>query len=339
MPWIKFQHFFDADRAGRLFDSLSTPSAFATTYGRRGDFGCRLFSEGNFVKAVVNADLDWTAALAHPVTGFAYIHTINHPFRIFSFMEASTRHVYGIRNNDGSISVYNGSGALIGTTAVGIVALNVATFYAVDCPIGNSAAFQLWIDGVLRLDEPTADTQNGGTGVCDGAIWGHETGSGGTQEARVMDIYLADGDDGDYHIMHDWRGRKQLLASDIAVDFVSGGGGNNYGNVDEVPFSSSDKNTSATPGDEDRYGIAAGGSHPTEPIRSVQVIALLSKDSGSAMAKVGMTEDGTQVYGPQVVLSTTSKAYSKLMTEKPSDASAWDETARDAISADILNDT
>lgn len=338
--WIKFQHFFNADRSLGLFIDKGdfNGANVSTLYGRRGDYGYRLSSTGVYIEAETEDLTEFTDGF-----GFNFNQAATGVF--WQGKEGSTVHLSLYRDNTTqAIQVYRGdAGTLLGATPDGTAPVGVDLFIVITGEIHDTTGFvQIWINGTKYFDSADlnpggVDTRNGGTsGLVNRHRW--KNSSGGSQW-YVNDIYCADPNASGYTMMHDWRCEQLLPTSDIIADFTPSAGGTVFGVVDDVPFSSADKATSSTPGDRARLGHANGGA-VAGVIRSMSIVTQLAKDSGTAEATIGLY-DGTNLEqaAAEVVLSTTASVHQLILTERPSGGGAWDATSRDATASDVENTT
>jgi len=124
-------------------------------------------------------------------------------------------------NTTGTIAVRNGSfsaGTILGTSTATISASSVH-YLEWDIAFGNSAAYQLWLDGVSILSgsgDTTATANNTANGI--------QIGASGTPIYIVDDLYIFDttGSTNNAALLTSPRIETQLPSSDAAVQFAFG---------------------------------------------------------------------------------------------------------------------
>lgn len=334
MSWVKFQHGFAADQDLGLFEhNLNLASQTGVDYGRRGDRGALLYATTSTLRRVLGVDLP-KISIGYGTYVADGLTAMSGEVAFLRLYEGSTEHVQFRVNPDRSISVYNGSDLVtpIHTSDPDVVPTDVSTFFLAVVEIGNASPVTFYINEIPVIAEATLDTQNGGTGVVNEVQWGDGQFIFGDplMGMHVNDIYVGDPDDVDFRLLHDVRFERMAVNSDVAVDFIPDGGGTNHSKVSEVPFSAAQKVTSAVPGDQDRYGVAAGVL-TYDDIVSIAVVGQMGKDGGTASARLGFTDDGNEFDGATHALSITSQVVQDIATERPVSGDPWDAAARDAL--------
>jgi hypothetical protein len=172
----------------------------------------------------------------------------------------------------------------------------------------------------------TGDTKNGGTATTIDKVLFH-TGNGSVTITNIADVYILDGT----------GATNNNFLGDVAVRTLSPSGNgtdsqlmgsdanqvNNYLLVDEHPYSSTDYNGSATPGQRDTYALtdlAAG----INTVYGVQLNGFMAKsDVSLGTAKLVVRAGGNLYSGTTRALSTSYVGYYDLYTTNPDTITAW----------------
>lgn len=267
--------------------------------------------------------------------GFAFYQDVtlagtSQPMWIIQGDGVATTHLSLHVNSDGSVSLYRGTsaGTLLGSSAASV--LNLATWAYVEMRAlidDTVGAYEIRVDGVNVLSGSGADTRNGGTSpnvtVIGGArttdsapnvlyddiycVTGDGTGSSGFQSEIVVEGIIPSGN-GNY---------SQLVGQD-------GDSTNNYLNVDEVPFSSTDYNGSTTTGNKDTYAYSNLTATSGTILGSVLHFAAFKNAAGFIKGRRVIRISATDYNGSDTpVLSGTMRYFSEVLPTSPATAAAW----------------
>ena len=255
--------------------------------------------------------------------GFAYkTDTVDNDI-FLRIREGTTTHLYLKSESDGTITIHQGDGTLLGTSTFAQVA-NTFFYLEFHWIIDNSAgAFGIRFNGQASDDDADTgiDTQNGGTAAWDNVRFLGQASS--SPDDFYDDIYVLD--DVDSGIAgapnNDYLG--DMIVEAIEVD----GAGNtteltpstgaNFENVDDTPGHDGDgtHNESATVGLQDTYTLANLVLITNDDIKAIQVCAVMKKPSaGTRSGRAIIRHGGTDYYGATVVLGT-SYVYSRDIAE------------------------
>lgn len=177
--------------------------------------------------------------------------------------------------------------------------------------------YNVWVDGVLVLDDTGVDTENV-VGGCGNVKWPVQSrmwddmylylGAGASGAARLGDITVP--------------GFLVNAAGDDAQWTPSAGA--NYENVDD-PTADEDAtyNEDATIGQRDLYNFADLAAFSGD-IKGVEVMARMRKtDVGAKQAKIACKSGGSLYYGPDLAMSDSYAWFSKIWEQDPDTAADW----------------
>jgi len=181
----------------------------------------------------------------------------------------------------------------------------------------------------------TGDTRNGGTStnIDTVQLW-----RGGNNPACSFDdFYICDAT-GTTNNTFLGDVRVQTLTPNAAgssTQWVPTGSANNWDNVNELPFSTTDYNSSATSGQRDLYALTdllAG----TAQVLGVQNNVVVRKtDAGARSVRTVSKSGATVVTGTAVSLSTSDTTVSTLRTTDPATSAAWTVSGVNALEAGV----
>jgi hypothetical protein len=234
--------------------------------------------------------------------------------------------------------VVDGSGHLVlrrGTTVLATSANTfgaAATWYSFQAKVtihDTTGEFTVKVNGVEWVTY-TGDTKNAGTSTRpDRLTW-----SVNNDTTRLDDLVVLDTTGS---VANDWPGELSVVgirpAGNGANSGLTGSDGNstdNYQQVDEYPFITTDYNGSATVGAKDTYNMTNVGK--TGTVLAVQAFAQAVKsDAGAKSFKHLMrAAGGTEVTSSTVTLTTTSVVYAGPIWATDADGAAWTVASVDA---------
>lgn len=229
-------------------------------------------------------------------------------------------------NADGSFSLYRGTsaGTLLETSATGLISAGVWYYLEFHAIIDNSAGeYEVRVDGVNVMDGTGVDTYNGGT----------------NPEVTVVGCSRASSDrtfyDDLYIITGDGTGVSGFQ-SEITIEGIKPNGAGNYTqltptgsatnwqNVDDIPFSTADYNSSPTAGQKDTYAysnlVATTGTILGSVIHFAANKNLAGFKKGRRVIRIG----GTDYNGADTpVLSASVRYFSEVLPVSVATAAAW----------------
>lgn len=186
------------------------------------------------------------------------------------------------------------------------------------------------VDGQPYIDF-TGNTKNGGTNLTiDALALSASLYSGSTD---YDDLYICDGLGS---TNNDFLGDKRVvtLVSDKAgstTAFQPTGSPNNFDNINELPVSAADYNSSSTVGARDLYGLASL-PNGVKDVAGVQAVSVgLKSDAGNAFFKSVVKSGGATVAGPSVALATSLFSSYHVLDLDPAISAPWTPTAVNAL--------
>lgn len=248
----------------------------------------------------------------------------------------ATEHLKVQVNALGVLTLKRGDGTTLGSSPAGTILAGGFYFLEVKATIDNAAG-----TCVVRVNERvlinfTGDTRNGGSSANIDVVGLHLVGFGNAcPDTYLDDLYISNGLGG---VNNDFLGisRAQTLLPTGAgtdTDLTPTGSGNNWDNVNDVPYSTVDYNSSTTAGDRDTYQLADLASS-TAQVAGVQTVIIARSDDTSAQVKAALRSGGSLYYDPAVVLNGSPAAVSVVVRETdPATSSAWTLSGVDALEA------
>lgn len=327
-----FDHYAIADILKKWTVYNAGYSVVEISPGRTGN-SIRMGRESYIGKTVID-QATWTVGFAFKNAAFA-----GATASILSFNDGSVRHVYlNINYPTGTLSLYNGSGALLATSTS---ALTTGTWYYIEVKVtiadGAGGSYELRVNGspVGWIPQANGDTRNGADAHCNLVLFGN---------LAVSVLTHVDGYWDDIYIADDTPGVVITFVGNCKIDtlYPSGNGTysqfvgqdgdstNNYQNVDEASMDSDTTyNASATVDARDTYTftdtVAAG------VIKGIQVNATIRKDDAGSRTTLltcisGATTDDSDAVG----IGNTYYDYIKVYEHNPNGDVVWTKSTLDA---------
>lgn len=294
-----FDHYTFA-QMGRKWSAVSgAGSGVSTSYGRNGTSGLRINSAGSSGNHVLNLTTNVTTI----IVGMAAKFTQSGIAADWLFLgEGGTTHVYFRFNADASISAYNGSGTLLGTSAAGVLPSYTAQHNYIEAKVlisNTVGTVEVRINGssTAVLSLTGKDTQNTANAYATQVTLAAGSPSA-SQETYIDDLYICDTSGSE----------ANNFLGDVRIEYVttSGAGattnftpsaGSNYQCVDDNPANDeTDYVSSSAPGDKDTYAMG-NLSSTAGAIVAVCVVSTDRKDDA-----------GTRTHSHRVRLSGTESA-------------------------------
>ncbi len=268
----------------------------------------------------------------------------NLEFNVFILYDTTASVQMGLKvNNDGSLSVFRTSYSnILGTSATGLIAINVWYYIELKWKIANSIAsgdVEVYVDGVNVLTVgATADTQNTANAYATHyALSGNAVVAGGNGNINFDDHYLCDltggvndGPLGNMRIQtlfpNNNGNSSQFTGSD-------GNSVNNYQQVDETALATADYNDGTALNQVDTYAFTDTVAS-TSVIKGITVnyIAIRTDTDPRSLAPV-VRHSGTDYVGTGDVLASSALAYQHPYDTNPGTSSGW--TKSDVDSAEF----
>lgn len=312
-----------------LFDDMSTYSPVYTNNGR--------YSGWTYRTAGVPIIWEVPSGVADPEVwvGSAQYHqaslTGSNQSIITLYGDGATAtHMTVYVGSSGQLSVYRGTsaGTLLGTSANGVISAAtwayVELYGLIDDTVG---AFELRVDGASVLSGSGIDTRNGGTSPNVTAVSVNRS-NASANFSYLDDIYCVTGDgvgasgfQGEITIegiKPNGNGNySQLVGQD-------GDSTNNYLNVDELPFSSTDYNGSSTAGDKDTYAYGDLTATTGNILGTVLHFAAFKTLAGFIKGRRLIRLSATDYAGSDTPsLSATTRYFSEVFENSPDTSTAW----------------
>lgn len=250
---------------------------------------------------------------------------------------ATTTHLTVYVTSTGALTVYRGTkaGTLLGTSAAGVIAAATWGYIELHAIIDNAAGeFELRVDGVNVLSAAAIDTQNGGTATV--TVFAFNRSNAASNFSFIDDVYCVTGD----------GSGASGFQSEITIEGIKPNGAGNYTqltptgsatnwqNVDELPFSSVDYNSSSTPGQKDTYTYGNLTATTGTIIGSVIHFAALKNAAGFIKGRRVIRISGTDYNGADTPsLSGTVRYFSEILATSPATAAAWTISEVNALEA------
>jgi hypothetical protein len=297
-----FDHYATANIANK-WDYLS-----ACTIAGGGRFGnCLSWTNWtNGVYKTFSSQTTW-------VVGFA--------FKISSFADAPTRHIFGIFDGGTSkASLYfDASGRLTWGGVTSTLALATATWHYLEFKAVSGGVLQARVNGTTWVDTTI------GSYTANRIVWGLGTSNGISYQ--VDDIYICDGTGGvNTDFLGDVRVEYLVPTANGTTTQFTASTGSNYDTVNETTTpSDSDYNSSSTAGHIDLFTLSDLSASGT--IKGVQsVIRNLKTDAGTRTVAPKYRIGSTNYSGAASnVLVSVSYALDP-MDNSPATASGWTDT-------------
>ena len=248
---------------------------------------------------------------------------------------AATQHISVVLNAAGLIEVRRGNnaGPLL-ATGITVIPAGVWTYLEARVTIADSGGIvKVRLNGSTTEEiNFTGDTRNAGTATTIDAV----TLSGSSAADNYSDWYIlstAGSPNGSW--LGDVAVRTLLPTGDGAASGLTGSDGdsiNNWMNVDEIPPSGADFNSSPTPGVRDSYALADLPSSVTTVFAVQACVVMAKSDAGTGNAKIVTRSGGTNYAPTTYTLGTTFTEYRELQETDPATSfAAWTPTTVNAL--------
>lgn len=222
------------------------------------------------------------------------------------------------------------AGAVLGTSASAVIALNTWHYVEIECVISDTVGvFNVYVDGASVLSLSSQDTRNGTPTTVDTISFGgglNTSNSNGT--AQIDDLYVTDS----ATKLGERRVETLYPTSDVAQGFARSTGATNYTLVDEAQVNGdTDYVQGSSVGDVDTYGLGDLSSTPSA-ISAVNVVAYAEKtDAASRSIALQVKSGATTSDGSNYALAASYGRFDRLLTTDPNTSAAWTASAVNAL--------
>lgn len=268
------------------------------------------------------------------IVGFGFRHSALADTRqICELRQGANTHITLELKADGSVRVLGPTGAVLGTSATGLLQSNVYAYIEVKLNVHDTTgSVAVQINGVQVLNLTNVDTRNNsGSAYSDTLVFRHYGTFQGTTD--YDDLYCADTTGSN---LNDFAGdcTVQCLRPSGAGSATgwTPSAGSNYQCVDDAqPNDDTDYVSASVAGTKDLYALG-NLTVSTGVVRGVQVCARIRKDDAGLrqvcqVLKSGGTEQDQASYTP----STSYGWDSKIVETDPNGGIAWTRSAIDAL--------
>lgn len=269
-------------------------------------------------------------ALPKIFVGFAFKNAAGSPGRVYLSLwgdSANTCHLRLETASDVALRVVRGDGTVLATSANGTHTANVWEYIEMMATIADTGGRAVVrVNGVTVIDY-TGDTKNAGTASSIDTIRFGSTGgnNGPVVDTYFDDVYVAD-DTGSVNnnFLGDVRVQTLVpMGPGTDTQLTPTGVANNWDNVNELPVSLTDYNSSSTVGQRDTYAMQDLPSS-TGTVFAVQPNYVIAKtDAGTANFKPVIRTNGTLYYDPTTAPSSTATVLSLPHDTDPNTSSPW----------------
>lgn len=342
MTLLTFDGFDVADFANKWIFATGSPDSSATTpfgYGRSlhfddadyGSYAKKAFTASATV--FVGTQFRWDAGLE----SFGF-------FGLISLYgdNGATKHLELQLDDDGTLRLLSGATTL-DTSPMATIMPGTFCYIEIGATVDDSAGsveVRVNTNPVLSF---SGDTKNGGTSTDLDALALHIVGFGDAcPDCYYDDTYVCNAlNDGIGPANDDFLGVKRVQsllpnAAGTDTDLTPTPGAPNYGNVNDVPWSSADYNFSGTIGDRDTYGLDNLISG-TADIAGVQTVVIVQSTDTTAKIKPVLRSGGTLYYDPEYTLAATTpvEPVAVIREVDPDTGSAWTVASVNALEAGV----
>ncbi len=258
--------------------------------------------------------------------GFAYRATVIRAGNIFAFYNTATIHVVLALNALGGLTVSNGSGTLLGTSAPAIISTNVWHYIEFGVDISDTVGtVKVKVDGVSIFNLSGVDTRNGAT--TDVNIIGI-SGIGGSVVSDD-DLYVVDSST----TLGERKIETLRTSADTATkNWTPNSGVINYDRVDETLVDGDTTYVQASVvGTRDLYAIGALSSTPAT-IDAINIISFAQKtDATSRSIYNSIQSNSVDDDGAMIALAASYNKFERILATDPSGGGAWTPTRVNAL--------
>lgn len=324
---------FDANDTAIKWDGVSSTNGTSTT--------TRFGSGRSFTNSY--GAFKTLTPVSTGIVGFATMKSTNYNYVTLCGDGGATAHL-GLSTSGTSLVLRAGihTSAALATSATGSINTSLWNYIEIKATIDNTAGYcEVRVNGAAVITY-TGNTNNGGTTTAiDTVIINNET-TGLTNYYSAYplmfdDLYMCDATGPSNN---DFLGdvRVQTLvpnAPGTYTSFTPTGSATNWQNVDELPYSVSDYNTSSTTGAKDSYALSDVLAD-TGSIKGVQNNVIMNKsDSGSASANSFLRVSATDYADPTQLLTASAFSYHAMYNTNPATSAPWSPSDVDGLETGV----
>ena len=251
--------------------------------------------------------------------------------------DSSTLHLKLMLNSTSTLRVARGDGTILASSNPGTFIAGQWNYVEMSATIADAGGrCTVKVNGVTVIDF-TGDTKNGGTATqFDTIVLGDPGGNGGPRVTTYYDdLYVCDATGtANNSFLGDVRIQTLVpVAAGNYTQFTPTGVANNWDNVNELPYSTSDYNASSTVGQKDSYAMS-DVLGTTGAIKAVQTNIVANKsDAGTANARSFVRIGSTDYADPTRSLTTTATTYTSPRDINPATSAAWSASDLNGLEA------
>lgn len=321
-----------ADPVGSFYSNATQATQGLWTVFTGGTILTSGLPAGNVEPTCIQNLTNGTIAIATPgvgpwTFGWRYVYTGSSGTKtILRFQDVSNAEQFHVAIDDvnGSLTVVNGSGTTLGTSATGILSQNVWNFIEVQGFIDASVGtVTVRVNGAAVLTLTGKNTKAGANASTSKIVLG----TGTAPPNCIQDVYLADST-GSYN---------NTFLGDIRISTYNAAGAGTAGLNQYTPVGAAtvwqavdnvtpDDDTSyasdATP--TDRMSVTYAPSAVTGTVvAAIHVSRVRKDDVGTRTVAQKVTSNGVDATGPTISLGTTYKYYTQILETDPNTSAPW----------------
>jgi hypothetical protein len=245
----------------------------------------------------------------------------------FCFTNAGTYKLSGRVHSDGSVSLWDTSGSQLAATAAGKITAGPWYRIEVRCGTGDSASYELKIDGISELSG-TGDLFTSNSQYV-------RLGKFTNRNSQTVGFYYDDVAISDS--AYPGAGQVEMMLPDGAGNYTAFTG--TYTDVDDVPHDSDTSYlTSATSGDAETVALeSAATAGISGTINIVKAVAIVRDEGGSSAIQLRLRSGTTDTDTTNNDPGSTYAARCRIFETDPADSSAWTTAKLDALEVGIEN--
>lgn len=329
---------------GDGFDCYAAWNDAVAGYWDSGSAGANVFVAGRFAGSQALSHVSATGILVKSsgVNGDA-VHHVSLAFRQTAalsgtsaglglvFTDGVTPQCSVVFRSDGAILLTAGlpTGTTLATYAGAVSAQNTWFHFEIEVVVSNTAGWMKVRKNGNTTDDFTSSLTLDTQATANAYANKLQVGEWVTVNAQQIDDLLWRSDASSVPWAGDIRCITRMPASDVSVQFSRSTGATNFSCVDEAQQNAAtDYVSSATPGHEDFYGIAAISSTPIATIAVTTRAYMQKSDAGARTASVQMKSGATTVSSNTATLASSSWGWTwRTDTTDPATGAAWTAVA------------
>lgn len=321
---LLFMDGFDAGDFRLKWDQISSAGSLTTTTNTRFSAG-RAFDAPNNIAGQALLKKLFTPS-SKTIMGMAFKTTVGNDSSscIFLYGDSGVTNHLSIRlMTSGRIGLYRGASQLAISSASLWLVDNWHYIEASAIISDTVGACEIKLDGTSIINF-TGDTKNGGTNTTLDAVeyWYYAS----SCNVKFDDVYILDGTGP--APLNDFLGDVKIqtivpTGAGSQTQLAPTGSANNWDTVNELPYSTTDYNSSSTPGQQDSYALSDLLAN-TASVHGIQTNIVAHKsDAGTGNIRSTVRSGGTTFTDPTATLSTGPKTFSAIRATDPATATDW----------------